>query len=102
MTKRQKNEGEHETIWVSALRAAAGVARQATSGEDDVIRAVAQELSRLHLRGTVALFNEQGQLEVSSPSLPKPIVASLQRVTGLSPTGYRFDPRTVDIYHQVV
>jgi PAS domain S-box-containing protein len=102
LTKRRNTEGEHETIWVSALRAAAGVARQATSGEEDVIRAVAQELTRLNLRGTVALFDEQGQLQVSTPSLPKPIVAALHRITGLSPAGYRFDPHTVDIYAQVI
>jgi len=97
-----KPEGGHETIWVSALRAAAGVARQATSGEDDVIRAVAQELSRLQLRGTVALLAEDGQLEVRSTSIPSPLISALRRLTGLSPSGYRFAPHSVDLYHQVL
>jgi len=87
---------------VSALRAAAGVARQATSGERDVILAVAQELTRLKLRGTVALFNEQGRLEIGPPSLPAPILRALQRLTGMSPDGYNFDPHHVELYHRVI
>ncbi|MEJ2012819.1 MAG: PAS domain S-box protein [Anaerolineales bacterium] len=102
MIDKKEHEGEHGTIWVSALRAAAGVARQATSGEDDVIRAVSKELSRLNLRGTVALFNEDGMLIVGSPSLPKPVISALHRITGLSPAGYSFDPHTVALYHRVL
>jgi PAS domain S-box-containing protein len=102
LTEHRKPEEVHETIWVSALRAAAGVARQATSGEGDVIRAVSEELTRLKLRGTVALLDENGQLEVSTPSLPPPIIKSLHRITGLSPAGYSFDPSTVDLYSRVI
>ena len=91
-----------QNIWFSALRAAAGVARQATSSQDDVIRAVTEELKRLQLRGGVALMTDDGQLQVQSRSLPQKLEQALERLTGYEITGYRFNPDDVDIYREVL
>ncbi len=45
-----KKQTAHETILASILRATAAVARQDDSIEDDVIRAVTDELHHLGLR----------------------------------------------------
>lgn len=91
-----------DDVWVSALRATADVARRAVSAEADVIRAVTEELKRLHLRGGVALFTDDGLLEVQRPSLNNTLMNSLERLAGISVSGYRFDPLDVDVYRRVV
>ncbi len=102
MAKPTVGNSKSPDLWISALRAAAGVARQATSNQDDVIRAVTEELKRLELRGGVSLMTDDGQLQVQSRSLPQKIESALERLTGHEITGYCFDPETVDIYHQVL
>ena len=91
-----------EEIWVSALRAAAEVARKATASETDVLRAVTEELRRLELRGGVSLLTEDGELQVQARSLSQALEQSLQRLTGYEITGYRFNPDTVDIYREAL
>jgi PAS domain S-box-containing protein len=91
-----------QNLWFSALRAAAGVARQATSSQADVIRAVTEELKRLELRGGVSLMTDDGQLHVQSRSLPQKLEKALERLTGYEITGYRFNPDDVDIYRTVL
>ncbi len=91
-------EPASDNIWVSALRATAEVARKAASHEQDVIRAVTEELRRLRLRGSVALLTPNRQLEVHTPSLSQSLMSTLRRLTGLEVAGYRFDPQAVDIY----
>jgi hypothetical protein len=63
----------HDTrdIWAAALKAAAGVARQAASSEEDLLHAVSSELRRLDMRGTVALLDHDGQLVLQSRALMK-------------------------------
>jgi len=51
-------------IWAAALKAAAGVSRQAASSEEDLVRAVTKELRRLNLRGAIALLDRDGQLVI--------------------------------------
>jgi PAS domain S-box-containing protein len=92
----------HDEIWISALRATADVARRAISSETDVIRAVTEELNRLHLRGGVALFTSDGRLEVKRQSLNHAVVDALERIAGISINGHLFDPADVDIYRQVL
>jgi GAF domain-containing protein len=91
-----------QNLWFSALRAAAGVARQATSSQADVIRAVTEELKRLELRGGVSLMTDDGQLHVQSRSLPQKLEKALERLTGYEITGYRFNPDDVDIFRTVL
>lgn len=91
-----------DDIWISALRATAEVARRAVSNDSDVIRAVTKELRRLNLRGGVALFTSDGLLEVQRPSIDNAVIESLERLSGLSIHGYRFDPADVDIYRQAI
>jgi PAS domain S-box-containing protein len=98
MTEREA----HDTIWISALRAAAGVAQKASSGEGDVLRAVSEEFNRIDLRGAVALLDDDGQLVVQSPSLSTSVMRHLIRISGSSIAGYRFDPDTVDLYREVI
>jgi PAS domain S-box-containing protein len=93
---------ERESIWISALRAAAGVAAQAASSEEDVLRAVTEELRQLRLRGTVSLLLPDGQLEVRNRSVSRSVEAALQRLAGIEIRGYRFDPQQVDIYRQAL
>jgi GAF domain-containing protein len=92
----------HEGIWIAALRAAAGVAQKASSGEEDVLQAVADEFNRIDLRGTVALLDADGQLVTHSPALSSSIAKALERVAGRPITGYRFDPDSVDLYRAVI
>ena len=91
-----------ETIWASAFRAAGGVARKAASSEQDVIRAVSEELHRMRLRGSVALLTSDGLLQMQSPSLSKSVLRTLKRLSGLEIHGYTFDPKNVEAYHRAL
>lgn len=91
-----------DPTWLSALKAAAGVARRATSSEADVLRAVAEELRALHVVGGVALLREDGQLEIRSRILSRAVEGALERLTGIEILGYRFDPQEVGAYHRVL
>lgn len=102
MDQATRQEIVRDDIWVSALRAAADVARRAVSEESDVIRAVTEELRRLHLRGGVSLFTPDGLLEVMRPSLSGALTDALEKLTGTSISGYRFDPAEVDLYKQAI
>ncbi len=102
LEKSAASDSSSPNLWISALRAAAGVARQATANQQDVIHAVTDELSRLQLRGGVSLMTDEGQLLVQSRSLPKKIEDALESLTGQQISGYRFDPDSVDIYRQVL
>lgn len=95
-------DSKGQSIWISALRAAAEVARQATSSQDDVIRAVTQELKRLKLRGGVSLMTDDGQLQVQSDSLPTNLEQALENLTGRKISGYSFNPDDVDVYREVL
>ncbi|TFH36442.1 MAG: GAF domain-containing protein, partial [Anaerolineales bacterium] len=96
------NSPRREKSWASALRAAAEVARRATVSEADVIRAVTEELRRLELRGGVLLMTEEDQLQIQSRSLSQVLERSLQRLTGYEITGYRFNPKDVDVYRRAL
>ncbi len=89
-------------VWADALRAAAAVARKAGFSEADVVRAVTQELRRLHLRGGVARLTPEGLLEVHGRLLSKAVETSLHRLTGLSLQGHRFDPEHVTPYREAL
>ncbi len=92
----------HETVWISALRAAAGVAQKVSSGEADVLRAVSEEFNRIDLRGTVALLDDDGQLIIQYPSISSAVAKQLIRISGWSIAGYRFNPNKVDLYREVI
>ena len=97
-------EPNHNTrdIWAAALKAAAGVARQADSSEEDLLHAVSSELRRLDMRGTVALLDHDGQLVLQSRALNRTIERQLKKLTGLSVDGFRFDPQEVDAYRRAL
>ncbi|UCF61345.1 MAG: GAF domain-containing protein, partial [Anaerolineaceae bacterium] len=101
-TEKVQRRPEIESMWASALRAAAGVARRAASSEGDVFRAVTEELRRLKLRGTLALLTPEGELEIQTRPISQSAESMLRRLTGLQITGFRFDPQEVDIYLQVL
>ena len=94
----------HDTrdIWAAALKAAAGVARQAASSEEDLLHAVSSELRRLDMRGTVALLDHEGQLVLQSRALNRTLERQLKKLTGLSVDGFRFDPQEVDAYRRAL
>lgn len=87
-----------DSTWVAPLRAAAAVARRATSSEGDVLRAVAEELRSLHLVGGVAMLQENGNLVIRSRILSPTVEGTLKRLTGLSVLGYQFAPDDVEGY----
>ncbi len=91
-----------QSTWISALRAAAEVARTASSSEADVIRAVTEELKQLQLRGSVSLMTDDGRLQVQSRSLNPTLEQALERLTGYEITGYSFNPQDVDVYREVL
>ncbi|MFA9492245.1 MAG: hypothetical protein ACERK1_13575, partial [Anaerolineales bacterium] len=98
MPAKEKGRPEADMIWVSALSVAAGVARKASSDERDVIRAVAEELRRLKLRGTVSLLTPDGQLQVQTRSVSQTLETSLKKLTGFEIAGYTFDPNSAEVY----
>jgi PAS domain S-box-containing protein len=101
--KRPASAGAYvDATWIPPLRAAAAVARRATSSEADVLRAVSEELRRLHLIGGVALLTESGQLEIRSRILSPSVERTLQRLTGLTIEGHRFDLARSPAYRQVL
>ncbi len=93
---------ERENIWASALRAAAGVARQAAFSEQDVLRSVTEELRRLRLRGGVSLLRPDGRLEIRTRSLSQSAENALQRLSGKTIEGFSFDPQQVDLYRRAL
>ena len=98
----QEPKPDTREIWSNALAAAAGVARQAASSEEDLVRAVSKELRQLELRGGVALLQPDGTLIVHGRSLSTTVERQLKRLTGQSLEGYRFDPQQVDAYRQAL
>jgi GAF domain-containing protein len=93
---------DRESIWASALHAAAGVARQAAFSEQDVLRSVTEELRRLRLRGGVSLLRPDGKLEIRTRSLSQSAERALQRLSGKTVEGFSFDPQQVDLYRQAL
>src|SRR3989304_439899 len=93
---------DRENIWASALRAAAGVARQAAFSEQDVLHSVTEELRRLRLRGGVSLLRPDGRLEIRTRSFSQSAEHALQRLSGRAIEGLSFDPQQVDLYRQAL
>ena len=89
-------------IWQAALSAAAGMARQATGSEEDLLNSVSKELRRLELHGGVSLLQPDGQMVVRGISLSPGVERQLKRLTSESINGYRFDPRAVDLYRRAL
>lgn len=91
-----------EIFWASVMRVATEVARRGASTDQDVLRAVTQELARLRMRGSVALFDEDGLLEIRTRSLSNAAETALSHLAGVPVAGFRFDPHQVDVYHQAL
>lgn len=93
---------ERELLWASALRAAAAVARRAALTEDEVVRAVTEELRRLRLVGSVLLLRPDGLLQLASRGFSQSVASRLERLTGTDLLRFRFDPDQVDLYRQAL
>jgi PAS domain S-box-containing protein len=91
-----------ETLWASALHAAAAVARRAFASRDDVLQAITRELPNLGLKGAVWLSRPDGLLEISTWDIGPAVDEGLKRLTGLDIGGYRFDPGQVDLYREAL
>lgn len=89
-------------IWAAALQAAAGVSREASTDEEGVLRAVTEELRRLNLRGSVALWDRDGEFALRALSLNTSLERRLRKISGQPLMGYRFEPDGVDAYRQVL
>lgn len=99
---RQAIDHRPDTLWASALRATAAVARRAFARQDDVLQAMTHELPNLDLHGAVCLMTPDGLLEVRTWSIGRAVAEGLQRLTGLDIGGYRFDPQKVDLYREAL
>jgi hypothetical protein len=97
-----RSRSEAESIWATALRTATAVARQAASGEEDVLRAVANEFQRLDLRSGISLLQPDGTLEVRAQSISPTISRVLERTAGIKILGYRFKPDSVEVYKRAI
>ena len=93
----QELKPDTREIWSAALASAAGVARQASASEEDLLRAVTKELRRLHLHGGLALLQPDGQMAVGAITYGSLIERQLNRLFGGAIVGFRFDPEPVDL-----
>jgi PAS domain S-box-containing protein len=98
----EEANGGLEAAWPSVLRAITEVARQSAASEQDVLRAVSQEFTRLRMRGSVALLGPDGLLEIRTRSDSMALETAISRLVGVPITGYRFDPNQVDLYRQAI
>jgi PAS domain S-box-containing protein len=99
--EKAKKQTTHETILASILRATAAVARQDTSSEDDVIRAVTDELQHLGLRGTLVLLLPNGRLVFKTHSLASAAAKALKKITGIGIADHEIDPADVDLFREI-
>lgn len=83
------------------MNAAAAVARRASSSEADVLRAVSEELRKLHLVGAVAILTD-GMLEFRSRMLSSSVETALERLTGISLSGYRVSLDQAHVFRSVL
>lgn len=83
------------------MNAAAAVARRATSGESDVLRAVSEELRSLHLIGGVAILSE-GNLTFRTRMLSSSVETALERLTGISINGYEIPLDQVPTFRRIL
>ncbi len=97
-----RRRDEPEVFWASVMRVATEVARRGASSEQDVLRAITQELARLRMRGSVALFDANGMLEIRTRSLSIAAETALSQLAGVPVAGFRFDPLQVDVYRQAL
>jgi PAS domain S-box-containing protein len=97
-----RRQEDPEVFWASVMRVATEVARRGASSEQDVLRAVTLELSRLRMRGSVALFDPDGLLEIRTRSLSNAAETTLSQLAGIPVAGFRFDPQQVDVYRQAL
>ncbi|HLC03426.1 MAG TPA: GAF domain-containing protein [Anaerolineales bacterium] len=91
-----------DTLWASALRAAAAVARRAAASQDDVLQAITHELPNLGLHGAVWLTTPDGLLEIRTWSIGRAVDDGLKRLTGIDIGAYRVDPEQVDLYREAL
>ena len=96
-----KKQTSPETILASLLRATTAVARQDASSEDDVIRAVTDELKRLDLRGTVVLLLPSGRVVFKAHSIASARAKALKKLTGIGITNHEIDPANVDLFQEI-
>ena len=94
--------GETNSIWATTLRASASVASRAAASEQDVLRAVTEELRRLKMRGSVMLFRPDGKLELRTSAISQALTSVLQRLSGQDIIGYAFEPRDVDLIREAI
>jgi PAS domain S-box-containing protein len=93
---------ERESLWATALRAAAAVTRHGALTEEDVVRAVSEGLRRLQLTGAVTLMTPDGRLVVKSRPVSPAIATTLHRLTGTEIIGFAFHPEKADAYRQAL
>ena len=62
--KQNQTETHPLSIWAEAMRATVSVGRRSLKGEDELLRAVSDELQRLNMTGFILLLMENGLLEL--------------------------------------
>jgi PAS domain S-box-containing protein len=93
--------GENKLLY--ALNAAAASLQQAAHSEQDVFRAVRDQIDQLGLRGGLSLLDEDGeQLTVCAFAGLGRLFAKLEKLTGFRTEGFQINLSQVDIYHEVI
>ena len=97
-----KTRPERDTLWASALSAAAAVARRGGHPEADIPRTVTEELRRLQLVSALMLLTPEGMLRLENRPFSPTLETTLRRLTGAELQGYQFDPNQVDLYREAL
>ncbi len=95
--------GERKAELLHALNgAAASLQRSAAHSEEEVFRAVSEQIGGLGLHGALSLLNEKdGRLTIRAITCGQTI-AGLEQLTGLRAEGFQFDVAGVDVCRRVV
>ncbi len=97
----QESTQETHNIWAEALRATASIARQSSS-EQDIVRAVVNELKRLDIKGAFALIDSDGRFVVKGRAINRTLERQLKKLIGRPLDDYTFEPEDIDSFRRAL
>jgi two-component system cell cycle sensor histidine kinase/response regulator CckA len=88
---------------LQALNAAAATLQGSSHSEVEVLRAFKEQITRLHLRGTLSFLDDSGQtLTFCAVGLPGHSLAALEAVAGITAEGLMLPLAAADHFRQVI
>ncbi len=86
-----------------ALNAASASLQSSIRSEEDVFRAVSEQIERLGLRGGVSMLDASGtRLKLRAFALPANVKKAVEKLGGRHVAGYEFEVAQVKLYQQVI